>query len=512
MLNWFKKKPAPMETGPGRKRADSPIHDVEVGGPFGRIDVQTVLADLHAKLPRGKAGGTAMDDCDGGEFADPYADDQPNLSGAIVGFFLRQGFIGHQLAGLLAQNWLINKCCTMPGRDAVRKGFEINTPDGDDERGREVVRLLRAEDKRMRLRQNCEEFIRFGRIFGVRLAYFKVDSTDPDYYVNPFNVDGIEPGSYKGIVQIDPYWIAPELDAAASSDPGSMHFYEPTYWVINGQRYHRSHLVIYRHAPPIDVLKPAYMYGGVPVPQLILERIYAAERSANEAPELLMTKRSTFLKLDTSKAYAQGGEIFKSLSRWVRFRNNYGVKVMGLDDEAQQVDTSLADLDAVIMTQYQLVAAAANVPATKLLGTTPKGFNATGAYEESSYHEELESVQVNDLTPLVERHHLLLMYSEVLPKMRRVDADFHAIATEISWNPLDSMTAKEAAEVRKIDAETGKVLIDAGAIDEYDERERVIATRDSPYAGMARAERPPEADEDGEAGIVEGGRQDASNA
>ena len=30
------------------------------------------------------------------------------------------------------------------------------------------------------------------------------------------------------------------------------------------------------------------------------------------------------------------------------------------------------------MTQYQLAASVANVPATKLLGTQPKGFNATG--------------------------------------------------------------------------------------------------------------------------------------
>ena len=62
------------------------------------------------------------------------------------------------------------------------------------------------------------------------------------------------------------------------------------------------------------------------------------------------------------------------------------------------------------MSQYQLVAAAANVPATKLLGTTPKGFNATGEYEEASYHEELESIQANDLSRLLARHHLCVNF------------------------------------------------------------------------------------------------------
>ena len=60
---------------------------------------------------------------------------------------------------------------------------------------------------------------------------------------------------------------------------------------------------------------------------------------------------------------------------WAGLRDNYGVKVIDKDaEDLTQFDTGLADLDVTIMTQYQLVAAIAGVPATKLLGTTPKGF------------------------------------------------------------------------------------------------------------------------------------------
>ena len=51
-------------------------------------------------------------------------------------------------------------------------------------------------------------------------------------------------------------------------------------------------------------MKPAYLYGGLPVPQLISERVYAAERTANEAPMLAMTKRLTVLKCDITQAVA----------------------------------------------------------------------------------------------------------------------------------------------------------------------------------------------------------------
>ncbi|MBZ4283755.1 DUF1073 domain-containing protein, partial [Streptococcus pneumoniae] len=82
----------------------------------------------------------------------------------------------------------------------------------------------------------------------------------------------------------------------------SLHYYEPTYWLINGRRYHRSHLVIYRTCEVPDILKPMYRYGGVPVPQRVMERVYCAERTANEAPELAMTKRLTAFGTDAAAA------------------------------------------------------------------------------------------------------------------------------------------------------------------------------------------------------------------
>jgi hypothetical protein len=295
------------------------------------------------------------------------------MSGLLASWFARQGFIGHQMCAVLAQHWLIDKACSMPGRDAIRNGCDIVSAEGD-ELPPEALKMLRRHDRRMRLPWNLEQFLRMGRIFGIRIALFQVDSPDPGYYEKPFNIDGVLPGSYKGLLQVDPYWCAPELDAAAASRPQTRHFYEPTWWRIGGRRYHRTHLVIYRHRDPPDLLKPNYLYGGIPVPQLIMERVYAAERVANEAPELAMSKRTNVWLTDMSQFVAKGDTAIERLSWWVRMRNNYGVKLGDKEgDQFQQFDTTLADLDSVIMTEYQIVAAAANVPATKLLGNHPQG-------------------------------------------------------------------------------------------------------------------------------------------
>ena len=159
--------------------------------------------------------------------------------------------------------------------------------------------------------------------------------------------------------------------------------------------------------------------------------------------------------------------------------NNFGVKTIGEDEEYDQKDTALADVDTVTMQQYQLVASAANVPAIKLLGTSPKGFESTGQYEEASYHEELESIQAHHLTPLIERHHQLLIRSVICPK--------HGVApfsTTVVWAELDSMTAVEQAELNKKKAEGDKVLLEVGAIDADEVRDRLIVDPDSGYSGL----------------------------
>lgn len=397
-------------------------------------------------------------------------------------WYANQTFIGYQLCAMMAQNWLIGKCCLMPAEDATRKGYEITINDGTDV-DPDVLDEIRKYDLRYNVTRNMIQFVQFGRIFGIRIAMFKVESDDPEYYFKPFNVDGITPGSYKGISQIDPYWITPQLDPASAGDPSSIHFYEPTWWNIAGKLVHRTHLIIYRPEELADILKPTYIYGGIPIPQKIYNRVYAAERTANEAPMLALTKRSDVIHVDLAQATANQLAFTQRIEQWAFFRDNYGIKALDLNEKMEQFDTSLADLDDAIMTQYQLVAAASNVPATKLLGTQPKGFNTTGEHEEASYHEMLESIQKHALTPLLERHHLLLIRSEICPKYK-----IKPFETTVTWKPLDAMTAKEQAEVNKMKAETGNWLTQIGAIDGNDERQRVINDPDSGYSGLDNEE------------------------
>lgn len=401
-----------------------------------------------------------------------------SIATPVLTWYVSQGFIGHQACAMLSQHWLISIACSAKGEDAVRNGWTINFDDGD-EIDPETINRVNKLDEKYKVVKNLTEAHKYKNVFGIRHVLTLVDSKDLDYYEKPFNPDGIKPGSYKGFSQIDPYWMSPLLDQNAISSPSNKDFYEPTYWVISGRKYHKSHFVIIKGPDVPDVLKPSYLYGGIPLTQQIYERVYAAERTANEAPALTMTKRLYTREVDLKKAAANQRDFEENLAAQAAMKDNHGMLIHGKGEAISQLDTNLTDVDVTIMTQYQLVAAICKVPATRLLGTSPKGFNATGEHEIKTYHEHLESVQTNDFDPILERHYICLSKSS-----------FNGVDIKHVWNPVSMPSEDELANLQSLKAQTDKTYVEIGAVDAYDIRDKLIADEDSGYTGIEPVERP----------------------
>jgi len=386
-----------------------------------------------------------------------------------LGFFVPGAIpAGYAACATMGTNWLINKICEAPGDAAVRNGWYLP----------EELEYLRETDSGYNIVDQLVKMVRLGRLFGGCCVKFDVESSDPKtWYENPLNLDGVRPGKYKGLVVIEPRWLIPELTQENLYDPASADFMRPTYWRIGNQRYHRSHLHFCVPFPVSDDMKYAYNFMGLPYPQLVRDRVYSAERSANEGPQLLLTKRSTVYKSAAATAGDYQG-LVDSLEEWARLRDNYGVKIVFDGEDISQFDTALGDADSVIMTQYQLVAAAADMPVTELLGTTPKGFQSTGEHEAGSYRKTLEKIQATDLDPVLVKHYALARRSLGRP-------DSGAIA--IQWEALDSPTAKEVAEIENLEAQTDNTYVMAGALDGEDIRNALIKNKNSRYFGIQEA-------------------------
>ena len=495
-FTWFKKEP--IKEAPPEEKAESTTdlaaERARRSGTLNNWIIQNMFQKTHDDIVAVDSSGKSigMDSVvtmDSSDIKAAYSLSSGNLPQLLFSWYVQQGFIGYQACAIIAQQWLVDKTCKVPAEDAIKNGYDLTVNDGSGV-DTELIKKLRSFDKKYKVHKNLVEFSRFNRVFGIRIALFKVESSDPDYYLKPFNIDGVTAGSYKGISQVDPYWITPELDADATANPASPNFYEPTWWRVSGKRYHKSHLIIIRHAEVADVLKPSYVYGGIPLPQMIYERIYAAERTANEAPQLALTKRMNVIKTDIAKAFANQKDFEERLQQANDYKSNFGIFAIDNDEEYHQTETTLTDLDALIMTQYQLVAAIARMPATKLLGTSPKGFNATGEFETETYYDLLECIQGDD-SELLERHYELLIRSEGIEPF-----DF-----EINWKPLKSSSPVEIADINLKNSQTDQALQLAGAVDGDDIRDRIIADPDSGYNGLEAYEEPK--DDDDETDLLE---------
>lgn len=472
--NWIEKAVAKEVANQNKSKRWEDIYDKL---NLNEVDRQKLLARSFQRTSEDmkpvNAKGHAMDAaCVGGSLKNVfgvsnYADD------IIFTHFAQQGFIGYQACALLAQNWIINNACSVPCEDAIRPGYEISlNQDIKLEDQDLLVKIKQVSERKYNISNIARNFARNNKIFGCALALPVVDGID---YAKPFNIDGVRRGSYKGISLIEPYWVMPELDMEATSAPESLHFYEPTWWRLpNGKRIHRSHVIYITGDEVPDVLKPTYYFGGLPLTQQIYERVYASERVANEAPLMALTKRMLIADGNIEAYLMNEEDAEKKLQKLSYCRDNYGVFFKRPGDNVQQIDTSLTDFDALIMTQYQLVASIARMPATKLLKTQPKGFNATGEYEMKDYIQELQHLQDNQMKPLIERNNLLVEKSEF----------GYSYELEAKFNPVDMPTERELAEVRKIDADTDAVLINAGAISPEEARARIIADPNSGYNGL----------------------------
>lgn len=413
----------------------------------------------------------------------------------IYTFFAKHGFIGWQLCSMLSQHWLINRACRLPNEDALAPGWKLDWQNGDGAEEESAEKEKKAE-----LLKDCveiankkfhvaEKALRFGinrSIYGQALAYFVIEGEDPS---TPLNLDGIKPGSFMGINIVEPYWAFPDWKTD-SMNPGSLNFYRPDYYTIGGQRIHRSRLVVKPFVEVPDVLKPSYYFGGIPLTQMIYERVYAAEKTANEVPELALTKRMLVVDANMADFVANPEVMARKMNLLAKFRNNNGVFFKDRPDQVSQVDTNLSDLDANVWTQYQLVSAVSSLPADRLLCTSPKGFQSTGEYEDRTYAQTLKSsYQEFAFREFLEKANAIVMKSEL-----GVSDPF-----VLNFNPIDTPTEAERAQTMLTKASRDAALVNAGIISPEEARGALIADKESGYSDISA-----EAPETGDLAQLEG--------
>lgn len=112
-------------------------------------------------------------------------------------------------------------------------------------------------------------------------------------------------------------------------------------------------------------------------------------------------------------------------------------------------------LPEVQQTLFQLVTGASDIPATRLMGMSPSGMNATGESDTRNYYDMLSSLQNSDITPVLAPLDEYLIMSATGARDPSIFYD---------WEPLWQMSPKEKAERDKLVSETANTYANMGVV------------------------------------------------
>lgn len=375
---------------------------------------------------------------------------------------------------IIATHELINRACMIPAEDAIAHGYKVvydaasqkkHDSEHDAEDANFLENIKKAAD-RMGLNEACVRLNYKKKVFGVGIAIpwveFKedypspIDHNRPYSYADPYDPKAIKPGSFGGIAVVDPHWLTYQWDRRSRTDPSYPHFLQPTWIKVADKRIHRSWVIRSINSELPDIFKPVYLYGGLSLTQMIYERMWAADKLANEAPLLAMTKRLLIADGNLEQLQSDPARTNKFFNAINFFRDNFSIFVKKPSSNVTQLDTNLSELTPLTMSQYQLCAAIAQIPVTKLLKNVPSGLQATGQYEWDDYAQSLKSIQANDYTPLCKMFYELYIASNYPDEEMKLD---------IEWNPIDVPKESEIAQMSSQTAQYVSHLINTGIID-----------------------------------------------
>ncbi len=145
--------------------------------------------------------------------------------------------------------------------------------------------------------------------------------------------------------------------------------------------------------------------------------------------------------------------LFKRFAVANSLKSNSNMILLDADETYTQKTQTFQGLPDVLEKFLGILSGASDIPATRLLGKSPDGMNATGASDMQNYHKKIRAMQELDITPALNRLDEALIRSAL---GSRPDDIWY------QWAPLGSPSEAEQVAMQKVRAETLNLRINAG--------------------------------------------------
>lgn len=371
-----------------------------------------------------------------------------------------------ELEAMYQHSWLAGKIVDIPPFEMTREWREFTLEDG------KARKELETAEKRLGVRAKFREALQWAELYGGGAIILGIDGMGDAS--QPLNVEAVKKDALKFIHVLDRTWIHPAAIEPDVYDPTSPEFMLPEQWYIananhgaqsiakNAPTIHRSRIIRFPGlALPLRAMQQERFWG-----QSRLERIEAAVMDADSVTagiaELVGEAKVDVFKIANLMGLVGSPEgeatIKKRVSLATQSKSIWNAIILDAEEDYQQKTDALAQGLAPLMGEFlAVVAAAADIPITRLLGEAAKGLNATGEGDARNFYDMIAARQENYLRTQLEQ------FDEVFVRsvLGRVPDEFG-----FDFPPLWQMSDKEVAELQKLRADRDAIYLRDGVVDE----------------------------------------------
>lgn len=408
-------------------------------------------------------------------------------------------FIGYPRCADLTQDGLMQAGVETVADEMTRKFPEFRST--ADNAGADAAKLLNEEMNRLDVRRHFHTMAEFCGYFGGGLLFMDFGRAAADLE-KPIALtpEFVSQGSLRRLVPVEPMNVAPLR--YESTNPLSRWFFRPELWYVTGVGpVHASHFMRFMKSEPPMLLRPMYNFFGVPDVQKALDYLAHFTGTRESAARLLEKFSLTVVKtnVDALLYGSDDSDVRARLDHLAKERSNDGVYAISYEDEdIVQINTPLSGVTDIVRQALELLSCIWRIPVVKFLGISPGGMNATGESDIRSFYDHVDSQRQK----IFSHHFATLARVMQLSALGRLDE-----SVTYDWPELWAMTAKERAEIAKLNAESDALYIDRFVVDQEEVRRAVSADETGRYAQIV-PEDVPEVRADYEAESVASGLPD----
>ena len=373
---------------------------------------------------------------------------------------------------LYRNSWATAKMIDIPVDDIWIRGRQFV---GDDEN---LTETMVDASESLCLTENIQMAMKTGRLYGTGLLIISQRDVPLS---EPLEIDRIRPGSVAGFIVTD-RWHANIREWVV--DMQMENYGQPYMYEISPRLSHDNRNVDVHHSRIIrfDGIAPTLTEGWITVSGRVPEERdwgrSIVQRAYDEVMHDAELRQSVGHLVQESSIFAIRMEGFKNMVRGKpdpedpdlnelaasvnAMKSIYRTLFVDREDEVERINVNLAGAADLMNQMADRLAAIADIPKTRFLGSSPGGLNATGDGDWKNYSAMIAAMQVKQLTKPLKLLDMVVARHAGLPE-----------PPEYKWLPLVDLSDEESANAEKAKAEVVLMAFKEGVITENEARERL---------------------------------------